>query len=99
VGVVRVCGSASVVACGTLWMSEPLPPRVGSDPPSMYFLALSHAPPVLDMEMANWTPDNRAPVSIPKTALTPKKVPAMRGENRTRAPVGVWVGGWVGRWG
>ena len=29
-----------------LWASEPLPPWV---PPSMYFLALSHAPPALDM--------------------------------------------------
>ena len=27
----------------------------------MYFLALSQAPPVLDMEIANWTPDNKAP--------------------------------------
>ena len=27
----------------------------------MYFLALSQAPPVLDMEIANWTPDNNEP--------------------------------------
>ena len=71
-----------------LWMSEPLPPSVGSWPPSMYFFALSQAPPVLLMEMANCTPDNREPVNKPNTAFTPKKVPAIKGERMTNAPAG-----------
>ena len=43
--------------------------------------------PVLLMEMANCTPDNKEPVNNPKTALTPKKVPAIKGESSTKAPV------------
>ena len=50
-----------------LWMSLPLPPKLGSTLLSMYFLALSQAPPVLDMEIANWTPLSKEPVRRPKT--------------------------------
>mmetsp|Transcript_55567 Transcript_55567/g.126327 ORF Transcript_55567/g.126327 Transcript_55567/m.126327 type:complete len:290 (+) Transcript_55567:2-871(+) len=52
---------------------------------SMNFLALSQAPPVLDMEMASCTPLTRPPVRRPNTAYTPKKVPATRGASITSA--------------
>merc|ERR1719383_905826 len=45
-------------------------------PASMYFFALSHAPPVLDMLTASSTP----------SALTPKRVPTMMGVPMTRMP-------------
>jgi hypothetical protein len=38
------------------------------------------------MEIASCTPDRREPVNKPKTALTPKKVPAIKGARITRAP-------------
>ena len=61
-GAVTFKGSPTVSpTTAALCMSEPLPPSVGSWPPSMYFFALSQAPPVLLMEMANCTPDNKEP--------------------------------------
>jgi len=57
----------------------------GSKPPEMYFFALSQAPPLLDMEMASWTPETRPPVRMPNTASTPKNVPATSGVSMTNA--------------
>src|SRR5690606_4034535 len=50
--------------------SEPLPPCA---PPSMYFLALSQAPPALAMNSAIITPVTVAPASRPPRVRTPKK--------------------------
>jgi hypothetical protein len=49
-------------------------------------LALSQAPPELDIEIATWTPETIPPANRPQTALGPKRNPAARGESRTRAP-------------
>ena len=49
-----------------LWESLPLPPYL---PPSMYFLALSQAPPELAMKMAIRKPVAVAPVRRPITPL------------------------------
>src|SRR5690606_16073523 len=46
--------------------SEPLPPCA---PPSMYFFALSHAPPAFAMKSAMSTPVTVAPASMPPSAL------------------------------
>jgi len=48
-------------------------------PDSIYFLALSQAPPVLELEIAIWTPLTRAPGNKPATALGPKRKPTTRG--------------------
>eukprot|EP00955_Chlamydomonas_euryale_P076870 362807-Chlamydomonas_euryale.AAC.10 len=72
-----------------LWQSEPLGPSsraCGVLPASMYFLALSHAPPVLDMDTASCTPDTRPPVSMPASACVPKSAPIRMGDNITSAP-------------
>ena len=50
------------------------------------------APPskqVAHMEMASCTEDTNEPVRMPKTAFSPKTVPATRGEQMTRAPGGI----------
>lgn len=52
-------------------------------PLSIYFFALSHAPPVLDMEIAYCTPEINAPGNIPAIALGPKKIPTMNGVTMT----------------
>ena len=44
---------------------------------------MSHAPPELDMEMASCTEEPKEPVNKPKTAWTPKKVPAAKGDKIT----------------
>ncbi len=44
-------------------------------PPSMYFLALSQAPPVLDAEIAIWTPETSAPGNNPETPRGPNNSP------------------------
>lgn len=49
------------------------------NPASMYFLALSQAPPVLDAETAIWTPLTIAPGKNPKSALGPNKKPKANG--------------------
>lgn len=46
---------------------------------------LSHAPPELDIEMASCTDEPKEPVNKPKTAWTPKKVPAAKGDKITWA--------------
>ena len=59
-----------------LWASEPLPPIL---PSSMYFFALSHAPPELAMKTANTKPAPSPPTSNPSTPDTPKKMPTSTG--------------------
>ena len=49
-----------------LWQSEPLPPKW---PLSIYFFALSQAPPELAIKMASRKPVAREPPSIPTTPL------------------------------
>jgi hypothetical protein len=48
-------------------------------PLSIYFLALSQAPPVLEAEIAIWTPETKAPGNKPATALGPNKKPTIMG--------------------
>mmetsp|Transcript_7198 Transcript_7198/g.19780 ORF Transcript_7198/g.19780 Transcript_7198/m.19780 type:complete len:260 (-) Transcript_7198:1525-2304(-) len=70
-----------------LWISEPLrwtTPSMMRAPFSTYFLALSHAPPVLDAEMASWTPEAMPPARRPTTASTPKNIPVAMGAVMTR---------------
>ncbi len=45
----------------------------------MYFFALSHAPPVLDDEIAICTPLTMAPGKKPNNALGPKANPRKKG--------------------
>jgi len=45
----------------------------------MYFLALSHAPPVLAAEMAIWTPLTIAPGKKPARIVGPKANPKNKG--------------------
>ena len=59
-----------------LWHSEPLPPWA---PPSMYFLALSQAPPALDMNTATTKPVTVTPPSSPTTASAPRIRPVTTG--------------------
>src|SRR5690606_30658 len=62
--------------------SEPLPPWA---PASMYFLALSQAPPALAMKMASAKPTTRAPARKPPRAFTSMK-PITRGITTARPP-------------
>jgi len=50
-----------------------------SDPDSIYFLALSQAPPALADETAYETPETKIPGKIPATAVGPKNVPMNNG--------------------
>ena len=59
-----------------LWLSLPLPPKF---PRSMYFLALSQAPPALDIMTAKMKPEAVAPISNPVTPLTPSTNPTKMG--------------------
>src|SRR5205809_2576899 len=63
--------------------SEPLPP---SAPPSMCFLALSHAPPALAMNSASITPVNVAPASMPPSAYSPSSLPTTTGATTAVSP-------------
>ena len=56
---------------------------------STYFLALSHAPPVLDIDTAIWTPETRAPARRPARVLVPNRMPTTTGESITRQPGGI----------
>ena len=53
---------------------------------STYFLALSQAPPVLDMETAICTPDTSAPARMPDRVRVPNRMPTTRGVSITSAP-------------
>ena len=59
-----------------LWHSEPLPP---CSPDSMYFLALSQAPPALDIKTAMAKPVTVPPPSRPTTASGPRMQPVTMG--------------------
>ena len=59
-----------------LWQSEPFPPCF---PDSMYFLALSQAPPAFAIITAKTNPVTVVPASIPVTPLTPKTKPTIIG--------------------
>lgn len=52
----------------------------------MYFLALSQAPPELELEMAIWTPETITPARYPETALGPKSDPRRIGVKMTIIP-------------
>lgn len=58
-----------------LWIYEPLVTTVFvssfKNPASIYFLALSQAPPVFEAEIANWTPETIAPGKNPTIAFAP----------------------------
>ena len=65
-----------------LWIYEPFNtfyPFYTIIPASIYFLALSQAPPVLEADMAIWTPLTIAPGKKPKRAFGPKKNPSKNG--------------------
>ena len=59
-----------------LWHSEPLPPKL---PSSIYFFALSHAPPAFAMKTASVNPAARPPTSSPRTPETPRIIPTSIG--------------------
>ena len=52
----------------------------------MYFLALSHAPPVLAAEIAIYIPEIKAPGNNPAIPLGPKKYPKTNGVMMTNIP-------------
>lgn len=66
-----------------LWIYDPfltmLPYSSFISPASMYFFALSHAPPVFDAEIAICTPLTIAPGKKPNRALGPKANPKKNG--------------------
>ena len=66
-----------------LWIYEPFfttfPSSSFINPASMYFLALSHAPPVFDDEIAICTPLTIAPGKNPRRALGPNANPSKKG--------------------
>ena len=59
-----------------LCAKEPLPPKF---PSSIFFLALSQAPPELAMKTAKVKPPAKPPTSNPKTPATPKMIPTTMG--------------------
>ena len=66
-----------------LWISVPFvtlfPLSSNIAPLSMYFFALSQAPPVFAAEMAIWTPLTKAPGKNPARMLGPKAKPRING--------------------
>lgn len=70
-----------------LWIYEPFstlfPYSSNIAPLSMYFFALSHAPPVLAAETAIWTPLTIAPGRKPANITGPKMNPKAKGEKIT----------------
>ena len=73
-----------------LWISDPFltisPYWSLIAPLSIYFLALSHAPPVLAAEIAIWTPLTKAPGKNPDKMTGPKAKPRPNGVKMTKAP-------------
>jgi len=55
-------------------------------PDSTYFLALSHAPPVLEELMAICTAEAMEPASSPATASVPRKMPNSSGVSIAYGP-------------
>lgn len=71
-----------------LCSSDPFPltsPLYEKAPDSMYFLALSQAPPELADEIAMATPEIKIPGKTPATAVGPKRTPMMNGVKRQMA--------------
>ena len=52
----------------------------------MYFLALSHAPPALDMKIAIITPVTSAPARSPPSAEGPRRIPTTSGASTAMTP-------------
>merc|ERR1711972_1078374 len=69
-----------------LCASDPFTNSLPKPPAEMYFFELSHAPPVLLMEMASCTLETRAPDKRPAQQFFPKPKPATSGLRITRAP-------------
>ena len=72
-----------------LWGSERFPYRTPSTirlPASIYFLALSQAPPELENDIAIWTPETIDPARRPLTPLAPKRNPMTIGDRSTNRP-------------
>lgn len=87
---VSLSGSPTVSPMtAALCSSEPfylITPLISNNPASMYFLALSQAPPALAEERAMATPLTNAPGNNPATALVPNKNPTTKGVNNTMIP-------------
>jgi hypothetical protein len=75
-----------------LWVAEPFAWSGPRAPVSMYFLALSQAPPVFEAEIASWIPETRAPARRPATQFLPKRTPATRGETQSHVLDGLKCG-------
>ena len=74
---VSLYGSPTVSpVTAALCASEPLPPWW---PSSMYFLALSHAPPPVVIEIATKSPVTIVPISTPPSAAGPRMTPTRIG--------------------
>src|SRR5882672_11250764 len=74
---VSLYGSPTVSpVTAALWASEPLPPKC---PSSMYFLALSQAPPPVHIEIAMNRPVTMVPMSTPPSACGPRTSPTTIG--------------------
>jgi len=72
-----------------LCSSEPfflITPSTSNYPLSIYFLALSQAPPALADDVAIVTPETRIPGRRPATAVGPKKSPRVSGAKMTKRP-------------
>jgi len=83
---VSLNGSPTVSPMTTaLWISDPLPPRL---PSSMYFFALSHAPPELDKKFAMSAPTMIVAARNPPSANSPRAKPTTTGIN-TASSAGV----------
>merc|ERR1712166_1322642 len=65
---------------------KPLSARNGESFALMNFLELSHAPPLLLIEMASWTPLTSAPHSNPAQQFLPNARPMTSGERITSKP-------------
>ena len=70
-------------AIDALWASEPLPPY---SPVSMYFLALSHAPPAFAIMSASSEPAPMEPMSRPPSASGPRTTPTAIGTTTAMVP-------------
>jgi hypothetical protein len=66
-----------------LWASEPLPPRL---PSSIHFLALSQAPPPLNIIRPRTTPVRVAPARKPPRDAGPSTKPTRKGTSTARTP-------------
>src|SRR5437899_5703222 len=76
---VSLYGSATVApVTAAAWASDPLPPY---SPSSMYFLALSQAPPPLVIDIAINTPTTILPTRHAPRASGPKTKPTTIGAN------------------